>query len=117
MSQIDTAMLPARYKDIEGPVFREPWEAQAFAMTLKLHEEGHFTWVEWADYLSHEVSHGSPDADGGSDYYRLWVQALERLIADKQLLVSADINSRTDYLVANPVPHVHIAQREPIFIA
>jgi nitrile hydratase accessory protein len=116
MNGVDLNLLPARYKDIDGPVFREPWEAQAFAMTLKLHEAGHFTWVEWADYLSHEVSHSSADADGGSDYYRMWVNALERLVADKQLLSDHDLHGRGQYLAANPVPHVHVAKRDPIFV-
>ena len=40
------AVLPGQPHDEGGPVFREPWEAQAFAMTLSLHERGLFTWPE-----------------------------------------------------------------------
>ena len=47
-----TAAVPGIPRDAEGPVFREPWEAQAFAMTVKLHEAGHFTWPEWAAVLA-----------------------------------------------------------------
>ena len=32
--------VPGVPRDADGPVFREPWEAQAFAMTLALHERG-----------------------------------------------------------------------------
>ena len=48
-------VLPGQPHDDEGPVFKEPWEAQAFALTLKLHEAGHFTWVEWAETLGAEI--------------------------------------------------------------
>jgi hypothetical protein len=33
-------------RDADAPTFNEPWEAQAFALTLQLHEAGHFTWRE-----------------------------------------------------------------------
>ena len=42
-------------RDGEGPVFREPWEAQAFALVVQLHQRGLFTWKEWADTLSAEI--------------------------------------------------------------
>ena len=42
------AAVPGIPRDDDGPVFREPWEAQAFAMALALHERGLFTWTEWA---------------------------------------------------------------------
>ena len=45
------AAVPGIPRDAEGPVFREPWEAQAFAMALALHERGLFTWTEWAATL------------------------------------------------------------------
>jgi len=45
------SLLPADLRDAEGPAFREPWEARAFAMVIKLHEAGLFTWPEWAETL------------------------------------------------------------------
>ncbi|WP_299868351.1 nitrile hydratase accessory protein [uncultured Hoeflea sp.] len=66
----------------DAPVFAEPWQAQAFALAVALHERGLFTWSEWAQALSREVSR--PDAaPDGSDYYRHWLAALETLIAQK----------------------------------
>lgn len=66
----------------DAPVFAEPWQAQAFALAVALHERGLFTWSEWAEALSREVSR--PDAaPDGSDYYRHWLNALETLIAQK----------------------------------
>ena len=71
--------------DAEGPVFREPWEAQAFAMTLALHSRGLFTWPEWAAALAAEIkrAQAAGDPDTGETYYRHWLAALERIVADK----------------------------------
>jgi nitrile hydratase accessory protein len=72
-------------RDAEGPVFREPWEAQAFAMTLALHERGVFSWSEWAQTLGAEIKRAQAegDPDTGETYYRHWLAALERLVAEK----------------------------------
>lgn len=69
----------------DGPVFREPWEAQAFAMALALHERGLFSSKEWADALATEISHAQAggDPDTGETYYRHWLAALEQLVAQK----------------------------------
>lgn len=71
--------------DAEGPVFREPWEAQAFAMTLALHQRGLFTWSEWAQALGAEIrrAQGIGDPDTGETYYLHWLAALEGLVAAK----------------------------------
>ncbi len=71
--------------DAEGPVFREPWEAQAFAMALALHERGVFSWSEWAAALGSEIkrAQAAGDPDTGETYYRHWLATLERLIAEK----------------------------------
>jgi nitrile hydratase accessory protein len=72
-------------RDAEGPVFREPWEAQAFAIVLKLQERGLFTWSEWAQTLGEEIkrAQAAGDPDTGATYYRHWLAALERIVADK----------------------------------
>jgi len=71
--------------DAEGPVFREPWEAQAFAMALALHERGVFTWPQWAATLGEEIkrAQAAGDPDTGETYYHHWLAALERLVAEK----------------------------------
>jgi len=68
----------------DGPVFNEPWEARAFAMTLALHERGVFTWPQWAAALSREIdrAHASGDADLGDTYYQHWLLALESLVKE-----------------------------------
>jgi nitrile hydratase accessory protein len=74
-------------RDEGGPVFAEPWEAQAFALAVKLSEQGHFTWKEWADTLAKELKAASDrgEPDDGSRYYHHWLAALERLAAAKGL--------------------------------
>jgi nitrile hydratase accessory protein len=81
------AVLPNLPRDADGPVFREPWEGQAFAMALALHQRGLFTWSEWAAALAQEIkaAQAAGDPDTGSTYYRHWLKALERMVADKQL--------------------------------
>ncbi len=79
--------------DADEPVFREPWEAQAFAMTLTLHRRGVFTWPEWADTLAAEITaaQAAGDADLGDTYYRHWLAALECLMAAKGLTSAAEL--------------------------
>src|SRR4029079_12536266 len=80
-----TAAVPSIPRDAEGPVFHQPGEAQAFAMTLALHERGLFTWPQWAATLADEIkrAQGAGDPDTGETYYRHWLNALERLRAAK----------------------------------
>lgn len=79
--------VPSIPRDAQGPVFREPWEAQAFAMALALHERGLFTWTEWAATLAEEIkrAQAAGDPDTGDTYYRHWLATLERLVAEKQV--------------------------------
>ena len=51
----EQAKLPNLPCDEDGPVFAEPWQAQAFALAVKLSEQGHFTWKEWAAALADEL--------------------------------------------------------------
>jgi nitrile hydratase accessory protein len=71
--------------DAEGPVFREPWEAQAFAMAVSLQARGLFSWPEWAQVLGAEIkrAQAAGDPDTGETYYHHWLAALERVLADK----------------------------------
>ena len=77
--------VPGVPRDAEGPVFREPWEAQAFAMALALYARGLFTWPEWAATLAAEIkrAQAAGDPDTGETYYRHWLNALERLVTEK----------------------------------
>jgi nitrile hydratase accessory protein len=79
-----------------APVFREPWEAQAFAMTLALHERGLFTWTEWAEALSAAIrqAQAAGDCDDGSTYYRHWLDAIEHLVAAKGVTTETALADR-----------------------
>ena len=84
---------PGLPRDAEGPVFREPWEAQAFAMALALHQRGLFSWVEWAQALSTQIAaaQAAGDPDTGDTYYRHWLAALEGLVAAKGASSAAEL--------------------------
>jgi nitrile hydratase accessory protein len=92
------AALPRIPSDHEGPVFAEPWQAQAFALAVKLSEHGYFTWKEWAAALADElkaaVARGEPD--DGSHYYEHWLTALERLVTAKGLSDPAAMAARKE---------------------
>jgi nitrile hydratase accessory protein len=88
--------LPGIPRDAEGPVFREPWEAQAFGMALALHERGVFTWKEWTERLAGEIAAARQrgEVDDGSRYYQHWLAALERLVADKAVVAPDELATR-----------------------
>lgn len=92
MNVPDPLALPGLPKDAQGPTFSEPWQAQAFALAVRLHAEGAFAWNEWAAALSCELAR-HPD-DDGSLYYVHWVGALETLTTERGLLTVADLSSR-----------------------
>jgi len=85
-------------RDESGPVFAEPWEAQAFALAVKLSEQGHFTWKEWAAALADELKAAADrgEPDDGSRYYHHWLAALERLVIAKRLTDGAALQSRKE---------------------
>ena len=95
-----TLSLPEDIKRLTGlvtqddePVFAEPWQAQAFAMTVKPHEKGLFTWVEWAAALSKEIAAAGPD-DGAENYYLRWLAALEKITQEKGALSETECLER-----------------------
>jgi nitrile hydratase accessory protein len=90
--------MPPIPQDGDGPVFREPWEAQAFAMVLELFDRGHFTWREWVRALSAEIAaareRGEPDL--GGTYYRHWLSALEKIVTVKRLTSTEELALRKE---------------------
>jgi nitrile hydratase accessory protein len=93
-----TQEVPSIPHDSDGPVFREPWEAQAFAMTLALHERGVFTWPEWASALAAEIkrAQAAGDPDSGETYYSHWLAALEKLVAEKGVATHSTLHRYRD---------------------
>ena len=100
--------LPGLPLDEDGPVFSEPWQAQAFALVLKLHEQGLFTWAEWAERLSRAIAaaRAGGDPDLGNTYYHHWLAALESIAADKNL-VTAEALTRRKNEVQEEHGHLH----------
>lgn len=93
MNAPDLTALARLPLDEEGPVFAEPWEAQAFAMAVQLHRQGAFTWTEWAAALSEELQ--SDPADRAS-YYEHWLKALEGLVMGRGLATSSALDDTRD---------------------
>lgn len=81
------AALPRLPRDSAGPVFAEPWEAQAFALAVRLSAQGYFTWKEWSATLAGELKAAADrgEPDDGTRYYHYWLAALERLVTAKGL--------------------------------
>src|SRR4030088_119358 len=104
-----TGAVPGIPRDDDGPVFREPWEAQAFAMALALHERGVFTWNEWASALAEEIKRAQTagDPDTGETYYRHWLATLEKLVAAKGVATSETLHRYRDAWdrAADRTPH------------
>ncbi len=100
--------IPGLPREPDGPVFKAPWEAQAFAMAVALHERGLFTWPEWAAALADEIKRAqrAGDPDTGETYYHHWLAALEHIVAEKG---ATDPTSLARYWAA----WRHAAQRTP----
>jgi nitrile hydratase accessory protein len=92
------AALPPFPRDEGGPVFAEPWQAQAFALAVKLSEQGHFTWKEWADGLAAELKAAADrgEPDDGTRYYEHWLANLERLTTSKGLTDRTALSQRKE---------------------
>ena len=103
------AAVPGIPRGPEGPVFREPWEAEAFAMAVALHERGLFAWSEWTAVLADEIKRAQAqgDSDTGETYYRHWLAALERIVADKGVTDAASLARYRDAWdhAADRTPH------------
>ena len=82
----------------DEPVFEEPWQAQAFALTVHLHGKGAFTWQQWANALSDEIARAAArgEADDGTHYYEHWLAALERLVRECGLTEQVALDARKD---------------------
>ncbi len=101
--------IPGIPRDGDGPVFRQPWEAHAFAMALTLYERGLFTWSEWAAALAEEIARAQDagDPDTGETYYLHWLATLENLVATKGVTSTETLHRYRDAWdhAADRTPH------------
>ena len=115
MNQPDPSLWPDLPRDSDGPVFAEPWQAQAFALAVKLSEQGYFTWKEWSAALADELK-----AEPSLGYYENWLRALERLATAKGLTDRAALFDRKNAWAdayrhtphGKPVELLHTTNRE-----
>ena len=98
--------LPGVFSELEGPTFHEPWQAQAFALVVRLAESGAFSWREWSEALAGEIAAAGPD-DRAERYYEHWLAALEKLADAKGLTDTAERRARRDAWerAARATPH------------
>ena len=100
--------LPDLPKNGDGPVFRAPWEAQAFAMAVQLHEKGVFTWSQWSAALAREIAKARErGGDTGEDYYLIWLRTLELIVEHKGIVDPRERSVRQDAWdrAARATPH------------
>lgn len=85
--RLDAPAFASLPRDGQGPVFAEPWQAQAFALAVRLSAEGYFTWAQWAHALAAQLhaAKGRGEPDDGTHYYEHWLAALEALVAAQGL--------------------------------
>jgi nitrile hydratase accessory protein len=116
LTRAAAGVTPIPRGDDGEPVFREPWEAQAFAMTLVLYERGLFTWTEWAAALSAAIKQAqvAGDCDDGSTYYQHWLSAIEHLVTVKGIASGSALAARRQAWdrAAHATPH-----GQPILLA
>ncbi len=91
--------LPAIPRDRDGPVFAEPWHAQAFALAVELNAAGVFAWSEWAETLGAELAAAGTQAGGTGTvaedaYYSAWLTALETLLDRKGVVPETERSAR-----------------------
>lgn len=102
------AASPAIPRDSDGPVFAEPWQAEAFALALALHERGIFAWTEWSERLGRQLrEREAAGLEGGNDYYLAWLAALEELLAERRIVAADERLARAQawQRAAEATPH------------
>src|SRR5438309_10753989 len=83
-------------REHEGAVYGQPRETRAFGMGVMQHARGHFTWMEWTKRLATEIAaaRARGEHDDGSRYYHYWLAALEKLVAEKNLVAKDELSTR-----------------------
>lgn len=105
-------------KDDGEVVFSAPWEARAFAMVVKLHDAGHFTWKQWVDAFSAEIARAENSehvkAGHTDDYYECWLAAMENLLKQQGLMTDESLEHEIQRTLESWPHPDHVAKREPI---
>lgn len=116
-AKLATTAIPEIPRDGDDPVFREPWEARAFAMALELQGRGLFSWTEWASALAQQIkqAQASGDRDTGENYYRHWLATLENLVTAKDIATASVLHRYRDAWdhAADRTPHGQPIELKP----
>lgn len=98
LAAAQSGALPFLPRDKEGPVFAEPWQAQAFAIAVQLSAEGHFSWTEWTAVLGEQLQAAARagEPDDGWQYFQHWLAALEHLVISKKLTDATALSQRKE---------------------
>ena len=99
-SLVDLPLMP---RDDDGPVFAEPWQAQAFAAVVELIESGIVSRGEWADRLgaTFKAAEARGDFDTGTRYYDHWLETLEQVVLEKALVVQPELDREKEEIEAS----------------
>lgn len=101
--------------------FEFPWEIRAFAMAVAAHKALGFDWAEFQGALIASIQEWE-EASGSAgeqpwSYYEHWVAALETVMAARGSLPEADLDAKTQRILAEPPNrNHHVAHSEPIAI-
>jgi len=76
------------------PPFEQPWHAQVFAITHKMAQAGHYTWIYWAERFADALEQArlAGGATDGSDYYDVWLATFEGLLVDLGLASPVEVS-------------------------
>jgi nitrile hydratase accessory protein len=89
------AAIPRRNGE---PVFNEPWESRIFGAAVALCERGLFEWDEFRERLISEIASADAQAADAehppATYYEHFLSALERLLLDKGICASTEIEQK-----------------------
>jgi len=95
----------------EGELFHAAWEPRALAVTLAMGATG-----SWNIDMSRAARETLPDY-GQSSYYRNWIGALEKLLAERGLLLPDELAAGRALHPARPVARVLHAAEVPEALA
>jgi nitrile hydratase accessory protein len=88
--------------DHAAPQFDYEWQLRAFGLALALAEFGHYHWEDFQQNLINSIAdwENAPGAGRGDwQYYDHWVDALEKVVADRHLLTAPVATGAGDHAV------------------